>query len=43
MAAWLDELQRDEAKWDSPLDNLPLLDDIPKLWTDYAAGIDRKG
>ena len=42
MAAWLDELQRNQAKWEVPLEKLPLKDDIPKFWTDFATENDRK-
>ena len=43
MAAWLDELQRNQAKWEIPLENMPLKDDIPKFWTGYARNDTRKG
>jgi hypothetical protein len=42
MQAWLDELQGNQAKWEVPLENLPLKDDIPKFWAEYAAEIARK-
>jgi hypothetical protein len=42
MQAWLDELQGNQAKWEIPLENLPLKDDIAKFWAEYAAEIARK-
>lgn len=36
-AAWLDKLQRNQGKWEIPVENTPLKDDIPEFWREYAA------
>jgi hypothetical protein len=38
-AAWLDELQRNQAKWEIPVENTSLKDETPEFWREYAAKI----
>lgn len=35
MAAWIDELQRNQAKWEIPLQNTTYENDIPDFWANY--------
>jgi hypothetical protein len=42
MAAWLDELQRNQAKWEMPVEETPLRDAIPEFWREYAANVTSK-
>jgi hypothetical protein len=37
MTAWLNELQRNQAKWEISLEDMPLKDAIPEFWKEYAA------
>jgi hypothetical protein len=37
MATWLDELQRNHAKWEIPVENTALNDAIPGFWREYEA------
>ena len=37
MAAWLEELERNQGKWEIPLEKMSLKDDIPKFWQEYTA------
>lgn len=37
MAAWIDELRDNQAKWEIPLEDLSLKDDIPDFWKEYAS------
>jgi hypothetical protein len=37
MATWLDELQRNQAKWEIPAENTALNDAIPGFWREYEA------
>jgi hypothetical protein len=37
MATWLDELQRNQAKWEIPVANTALNDAIPGFWREYEA------
>jgi hypothetical protein len=42
MAAWLNELQQNQAKWEIPLEELSLKNDIPDFWRECAANITAK-
>jgi hypothetical protein len=37
MATWLDELQRNQAKWEIPVENTALNDAVPGFWRKYEA------
>lgn len=39
MAAWLEELQRNQEGWEVPFENTALKEEIPDFWREYAASI----
>lgn len=42
MAAWLDELLNNQAKWEIPVDRTWYKDAIPAFWNEYAVNVTGK-
>lgn len=42
MAAWLDELKSNQAKWEIPVERTMYRDAIPNFWNEYAANVTGK-